>query len=82
MKVFFILLLLFFLVPIHSNAAEPVTVVTTIPDIAAIVKAIGGDRVAVESIAKGTQDPHYIEAKPSYMRVMNRARRIRAAIDS
>jgi zinc/manganese transport system substrate-binding protein len=74
MKVFFILLLLFCLVPIHSNAAEPTVVVTTIPDVAAIVKAIGGERVTVESIAKGSQDPHFIEAKPSYMRVMNRAR--------
>lgn len=74
MKVFFILLLLFCLVPIHSNAAEPTVVVTTIPDVAAIVKAVGGERVSVESIAKGTQDPHFIEAKPSYMRVMNRAR--------
>ena len=47
---------------------------TSIPDVAAIVKAIGGERATVESIAKGSQDPHYVEAKPSYMRVMNRAR--------
>ncbi len=69
-----IIVLLLFLVPARSNAAEALAVVTTIPDIAAIVKAVGGERVAVESIAKGSQDPHYIEAKPSYMRVMNRAR--------
>jgi ABC-type Zn uptake system ZnuABC Zn-binding protein ZnuA len=55
-------------------AAQPVPVVTTTTDIAAIVKAIGGDHVAVESIAKGYQDPHFVEAKPSFVRVVNRAR--------
>ena len=55
-------------------AAEPLAIVTTTADIAAIVKAIGADRVAVESIARGYQDPHFVEAKPSYVRVVNRAR--------
>ena len=56
------------------SAAEPVAIVTTTTDIAAIVKAIGGDRVVVESIAKGFQDPHFVEAKPSFVRLVNRAR--------
>ena len=73
MKAPAILLLLFF-VPAFAHAAEPILVVTTTTDVAAIVKAVGGERISVESIAKGTQDPHFIEAKPSYMRVMNRAR--------
>lgn len=64
----------FLLVTSAALAAEPVAVVTTTADIAAIVKAIGGDRVAVESIAKGYQDPHFVEAKPSFIRVVNRAR--------
>jgi zinc/manganese transport system substrate-binding protein len=42
-------------------------VLTTVTDLRAIVSEIGGDQVDVSSIAKGTQDPHYIEAKPSYM---------------
>ena len=54
--------------------AEPIDVVTTTTDIAAIVKAVGGDRVVVKSIAKGYQDPHFVEAKPSYVRLVNRAR--------
>ena len=68
--------LLFFLLVLTSSlgAAEPVAIVTTTTDIAAIVKAIGGDRVAVESIAKGYQDPHFVEAKPSFVRIVNRAR--------
>jgi zinc/manganese transport system substrate-binding protein len=34
---------------------------------------VGGKRVRVKSIAKGSQDPHYVAAKPSYMRLLNRA---------
>lgn len=55
-------------------AAEPIFVMTTIPDLAAITKAVGGERVKVDSIAKGFQDPHYVEAKPSFMRAINQAR--------
>ncbi|MBT3604981.1 MAG: zinc ABC transporter solute-binding protein [Candidatus Latescibacteria bacterium] len=50
-----------------------INVVTTTTDLAAIVKEIGGEEVSVQAIAKGYQDPHYVQAKPSYMRVMNRA---------
>lgn len=42
-------------------------VLTTTSDLAALAKEVGGDDVSVESIAKGTQDQHFIEAKPSYM---------------
>lgn len=42
-------------------------VVTTTPDLAAIVREVGEDKVEVFSIGKGTQDPHQIEAKPSFM---------------
>lgn len=55
-------------------AAEPISVATTTADLAALAKAVGGERVSVESISKGFQDPHYVEAKPSYMRTLNRAR--------
>lgn len=42
-------------------------VITTTTDLEAIVKAVGGNEVEVQSIAKGTQDAHTIEAKPSFM---------------
>lgn len=48
-------------------------VVTTIPDLAAIAKEVGGDLVEVKSLARGDQDPHYLEPKPSYALLMNRA---------
>ncbi|MSP37834.1 MAG: zinc ABC transporter substrate-binding protein [Deltaproteobacteria bacterium] len=74
MKFFLTLFFSLLLLASVATAAEPTAVVTTTSDIAAIVKAIGGDRVTVESIAKGYQDPHFVEAKPSYIRVVNRAR--------
>jgi zinc/manganese transport system substrate-binding protein len=64
----------FFLNPSGAAGADGLPVVTTTTDLAAIAKAIGGDRVKVESIAKGFQDPHYVEAKPSFMRLVNQAR--------
>jgi zinc/manganese transport system substrate-binding protein len=42
-------------------------VITTLPDAASIVLAVGQDRVSVSSIVTGAKDPHRIEAKPSYM---------------
>ncbi len=42
-------------------------VLTTTTDLRAIASEVGGEFVVAESIAKGTQDPHYIEAKPSFM---------------
>ena len=42
-------------------------VVTSTEDLAAIVKEVGGDKVSVEALAKGYQDPHFVEAKPSFI---------------
>lgn len=44
---------------------DPLKVVTTTTDLAAIARAVGGERVRVRAIAAGTQDPHFVEAKPS-----------------
>ena len=44
-----------------------VRIVSSTTDIADIVKIIGGDHVTVTSIARGNQDPHYVEILPSYM---------------
>ena len=50
-----------------------VNIVSSTTDLAAIAKEIGGEYVKVESIAKGTQDPHYVEVLPSYMLKVKRA---------
>jgi zinc/manganese transport system substrate-binding protein len=58
-------------VAISARAAT--TVVTTTQDLAAIVKEIGGDRVSVDAIARGYQDPHFVEAKPSFIARLHNA---------
>ena len=47
--------------------AAPPKVITTTEDLAALVREVGGDKVAVESLAKGYQDPHFVEPKPSFI---------------
>jgi zinc/manganese transport system substrate-binding protein len=42
-------------------------VVATTEDLAALVREIGGDKVKVEAVARGYQDPHFVEAKPSFI---------------
>jgi ABC-type Zn uptake system ZnuABC Zn-binding protein ZnuA len=53
--------------------AAPLKVVTTTEDLAAIAREVGGDRVKVESIARGYQDPHFVEAKPSFVMKLHSA---------
>jgi zinc/manganese transport system substrate-binding protein len=50
-----------------SLAASKLNVVTATQDPAAITREIGGDHVNVDSIAKGYQDPHFVEPKPSFL---------------
>jgi ABC-type Zn uptake system ZnuABC Zn-binding protein ZnuA len=52
---------------IASVSLATVRAVTSLPDLADFVKQIGGDRVNVDFIARGDQNPHFIEVKPSYM---------------
>jgi zinc/manganese transport system substrate-binding protein len=48
-------------------------VVTTTEDLAAIAREVGGDRVTVDFIARGYQDPHFVEPKPSFILKLQRA---------
>ena len=50
-----------------------VRVVATLPNFAAIASEIGGDRVEVSAIAKGYQDPHFVDPKPSFIVKMKKA---------
>jgi zinc/manganese transport system substrate-binding protein len=51
----------------HSARAAGINVITSTEDLASIVREVGGDKVTVESLAKGYQDPHFVEAKPSFV---------------
>lgn len=44
-----------------------VSVVATTEDLGALAREVGGDKVSVETIARGYQDPHFVEAKPSFI---------------
>jgi zinc/manganese transport system substrate-binding protein len=48
-------------------------VVATLPDVADMTRQIGGDRITVETIAEGSQDPHKVPVKPSFVTKLNRA---------
>jgi ABC-type Zn uptake system ZnuABC Zn-binding protein ZnuA len=50
-----------------------IRVVTTTPDLAALAREIGGDAVDVSALAKPTEDPHFVDAKPSHIVTLNRA---------
>ena len=50
-----------------ASASAEVKVVATTEDLAAITREVGGDKVNVEALARGYQDPHFVEAKPSFI---------------
>ncbi len=61
------------LVLLATPASAALRVVATLPEVADLVHQIGGDRVEVTTIAAGTQDPHKVPVKPSFVTKLNRA---------
>src|SRR5437667_7577526 len=59
--------------PLSARAQGKLSVIATTEDLASIGREVGGDRITIESIAKGYQDPHYVEAKPSFILKLQRA---------
>ena len=72
-KFLFVLTLVVSLFAPLSAAAKKLNVVTSTTDMAALTQEVGGDKVTVESIAKGYQDPHFVEAKPSFLLKLRQA---------
>src|ERR1700730_8848985 len=58
---------------VPARAQGKLYVVTTTEDLASIAREVGGDHITVESIAKGYQDPHFVEAKPSFILKLQKA---------
>lgn len=56
-----------------TSAAAALKVVTTTEDLAALAREVGGDKVEVVALAKGYQDPHFVEPKPSFILSVSRA---------
>jgi zinc/manganese transport system substrate-binding protein len=63
-------LLLLLLTAASAGAGEPLSVCATIPDLGDLVRAVGGDDVRVMVFARGTEDPHFVEAKPSFAKAL------------
>src|SRR5215475_7764320 len=57
----------------HAPVAAKLSVVATTPDLGAIAKEIGGDNIDVKTLAKPTEDAHFVDAKPSHIVTLNRA---------
>ncbi|MFB6351287.1 MAG: metal ABC transporter substrate-binding protein, partial [Bradymonadaceae bacterium] len=52
-------------------AGAEVKVAATLGDLSAAVREVGGDHVSVETLARPQEDPHYVDAKPSYIRTLS-----------
>jgi zinc/manganese transport system substrate-binding protein len=55
------------------SAEARLSVVGTLPDFAAVASELGGDRVTTDSLIAGTEDPHFVDAKPSHVLRVHRA---------
>jgi zinc/manganese transport system substrate-binding protein len=64
---------LFPLARAEANAAAPLQVVTSTTDLYDIARAVGGNRITATHIGEGYQDPHFIEAKPSFVLQLRKA---------
>ncbi|HTL15678.1 MAG TPA: metal ABC transporter substrate-binding protein [Patescibacteria group bacterium] len=61
------------LMALCQSTFAKLNVVATTPDFASIASAIGGNEVAITTLAKPTEDPHFVDAKPSFIMKLNRA---------
>src|ERR1044071_3177429 len=73
LSVLLLFTLLFVLAIAPAAEAKKLSVMTSTADLASLTKEVGGDKVDVESIARGYQDPHFVEAKPSFLLKLRRA---------
>src|SRR2546427_12715555 len=63
----------FFTLSLPLHAQSKLNIITTTEDLAAIAREVGGDQITVDSIAKGYQDPHFVEATPSFILKLQKA---------
>src|SRR5262245_63770247 len=68
-----LLALLLTLIPLTARAQGKLNVVTATEDLAAIAREVAGDRATIESLARGYQDPHFVEPKPSFILKLKKA---------
>src|ERR1700686_2094571 len=59
--------------PKLARAASKLQIMTATTDLASLAQEVGGEKIEVESIARGYQDPHFVDAKPSFLLKLKRA---------
>jgi zinc/manganese transport system substrate-binding protein len=59
--------------PLSAAAQSRLNVVATTEDLGALAREVGGDKVTVTALAKGYQDPHFVDPKPSFILAVSRA---------
>lgn len=68
------LLLTLVITSLFTPAARArLNVVATLPDYASLAESIGGAEVRVTTLARGTEDAHFVDPKPSFLLALNRA---------
>jgi len=66
-------LLFALLCPVTGSADSKIRIMTATTDLASLAQEIGGDKVDVESVARGYQDPHFVDPKPSFLLKLSKA---------
>src|ERR1700682_4470431 len=62
-----ILLILSITVACAFTAHAKLNVVATLPDFGTLAREIGGDKIDIVVLAKATEDPHFVDARPSFV---------------
>lgn len=60
-------ILAFMILAMAGVSEAAIKVVTSLPELADFARQVGGDKVSVDYIVRGDQNPHFVEVKPSYM---------------
>ena len=73
MRIFKLLLAFVLALPLGAFAQGKLNVVSTTEDLGSLAREIGGDKVSVTALAKGYQDPHFVDPKPSFILAVSKA---------
>jgi len=73
MRIFKLLLVFVLALPLGAFAQGKLNVVSTTEDLGSLAREIGGDKVSVTALAKGYQDPHFVDPKPSFILAVSKA---------
>ena len=64
---------LFISVGYAQGGLKPLQVCATVPELGNLAQEIGGDHVKITVFGKSQEDPHFIEAKPSFIKALSQA---------